>query len=150
MNKSRSQSGSIVAYAIAAVVLLALLAGAFYWAKHRAQNSTEQPANAPAQEAGKSSSSKQSNKSDSSKTEHQTTSDNQAKPNTSSEQSNANNPSDHDGGASQPAAGSDSTEASGHIAPAGPTDVIQTVAGLSVLAGAGAAYRQSRRRLTKA
>lgn len=149
MNKPQTQSGSVVAYAIAAVVLLALLAGAFYLAKHFAMTSTgDQPGGStgPAnnQTANDESNSKQSDQDQATdKRDDQSTKPGQA----STDQSDTDSTKQRSGDANQPTNGSDTEQSSGTIAPAGPTDVVATVIGLAALTASGVAYFRSRRHL---
>lgn len=137
MHNSKTQSGSVVAYAIAAVVLLVLLTGAFYLAKHWAGEPSNQTANTPSQPAPQKTASNGS-----SSTGGQTKS--QSKSDNSAPSAGHKSTQPRQGGASQPTTTTNpATRSNGSIAPAGPTDVIQTVAGLSVLTGAVVAYRRS-------
>lgn len=138
MNNNKTQSGSVVAYAITAVVLLALLAGSFYLAKHWANNPSGQTANNPVEPTKQPATNKPTS--------------NQSKPQSSS---NKNQHKQQYGAANQSDSGSSessgsSSQPSGSIAPAGPTDVIQTVVGLSILTGSAVAYRRSRHSLKNA
>lgn len=136
MRSSKTQSGSVVAYAIAAVVLLILLAGSFYLAKHWAAGPSGQTANTPTQPS-----------SEQTEPNGSKSSSGQPKSQSSSTQSSPRRSTQSSGGASQPTTStshSNGSKASGSIAPAGPTNIAQTVIGLSVLTAAAVAYQRSR------